>query len=194
MKFVHGIRLKDELTIDEITGLGRISEAIADPPSGRFRRWRFVTTGINDIIRLTTTKRFVFFWHRKHINEIIDAHDMQKKIDKVQKKLPFLESIRNTVTFLAVELKQTSRSIARETPVDHVSHIYIQIMKKKIEDWTMMAIAQHNPKEIKKITDRLRQQTKMIKAKEESRKSNNTPGIEGKRRNPVNVMKYAAMS
>jgi len=198
MKFVNGIRLKDELTLDDYEQIGRIHEAFLKPPTGRFRRWRFNVAGYNGIIRATTTKKFVFFWHRRHINEIIQAHNMQGKADQLENKskLPFLETVTNIITYFAVELKQTSKSIAIGTPYSHVAKLQVNLMRKKLEDWTMSVLIHHDPASLKKHADKLRSNIRLSESKEKLKKSKQIPGTEQKEqiRTPLNIIRYATMS
>ncbi len=158
MKYVGTIELRDRLTIDDFDKIASITESLSKPPGNYFARRLIIWRGLNQVIRITTTSRYVFFNKKKKINEIMKLHDMQKKADTVEEKSkkPLRETINGLVTWLAVQLKQTPNRVATETPMDYVPSLYANIVKDKIEAWTMAALAHHAPEEIKKHSDKLR--------------------------------------
>lgn len=161
MKFVGSIRLKDELTLDDLLKIGSIGEALMKPPSGKYRRWRFNVICWNGMVRITTHVKYVFFWHRRKLNDIIEAHGVQKKADQIQNKRPYKESLNDIITLFCAELNQVPKQVAEGTTIEHVQPLYSKIMKKKIESWTMAAIGHHDPKQLKEHTDKIRRSLKM---------------------------------
>lgn len=191
MKYVGTIQLKDRLSLDDFDKIASITESLSNPPGKWLSRRFIVWRGLNQVIRITTTARYIFFNRKKKINEIIKAHDMQKKADTIEEKStkPIRETVADITNWLAVQLRQTPDRVATETPMDYVPALYANILKDKIEAWTMAALAHHAPEEIKKYSDKLRRAISSSKPSIGGRAPKPKPG---KLSGPTAIVRFAA--
>lgn len=171
MRFVGRIRLKDELTPGDNARIADISEFISSPPGGYIRRRVHIYNGLNEIIKiLTLVKRpWLIIGKRNRANRInafMEAHDLLKQGGPVDDKVSIKQRIKELAAYFCVELKITELRFMNEMTMAIIPELYVKIMRDKIEKWTMTALAQHSPKQIKEYAQKMRTQIAMTRAKE----------------------------
>lgn len=168
MRFIGRTRLTDDLTPGDNERIADIAQFISSPPGGRFRRWGHIFRGLNEIIKILTHIRFpwLVLWNRAaKINSYMEAHDLLKRGGPVDNKVPVKQRLKELAAYFCIELSITEKAFKTEMTMSILPELYIKIMRDKIERWTMAALAQHSPKQIKEYAQKMRTQIAMLRAK-----------------------------
>ena len=152
------MRLK-RLTLESIERLQELSQELET--AGWIRRWPL----LSEFISLLVYGRFPLRYLPR-LQDIMENHGILNNGKKGA------ESLTALACFLGARLHKTPHEIKQSVSLDEVHPIYVELLKKDIEQKVSMLLAYHNPKELQKLIKRDQQKANHKPKKRKRRKSN----------------------
>lgn len=153
------MRLK-RLTLESIERLQEISTEISS--ANWFQRWPL----LSEFIGLLVYSRFPLRYLR-HLKDIMENHGI------LNNKKRSNESLTLIACFLGARLHKTPQEIKRDITVDEIQPMYVELLKRDIEQKVAMLLAHHNPKELQKMIKQEQQKAVHKPSRKKKKGANN---------------------
>lgn len=163
----RNIQLKDRIytyDIERVYKLGELAKNI-QIKTGLFRKYRTALKSIKylkQIIKILTTKKYVFRWHIKHLNVIFEKLGLLKKDkNEILKEKKPLDVINYYITWLSVRLNSPIQTLKEKTTLDEIQKLFDEVLIRDSSQINSMIDSYHTPNKaiknyFKDITKRLK--------------------------------------